>query len=225
MCVCVCVCVCMCVGMCVGMCVCACIMCVVCDNTEIISIQRFFCNVYTNKKIGQYSYICIYFFPKSDNSSFNSWQVYSRANTDMLVQVWRRPDATEKNKFTLIGSHMIHLREHRVNTVTVPRFEQIEVQKDDLIGWYYPDGAVGLEYDACASDYSAYGYYQTEIDRIDKFYAGMSMTSGNSGACRMYSIAAVLAPGETENCACENSHADIIHTYINTYIPTHISYI
>ena len=124
-----------------------------------------------------------------------SWQVYSRAETDMLVQVWRRPNATEKSTYTLVGSNMMHLAPHRVNTYHVPKFERIEVQAGDLIGWYYPDGAVGLEYDECADDFASYGYSFQKVDRIDKFYQGMSMTFTSSGKCRMYSIAATLAPG------------------------------
>ena len=125
-----------------------------------------------------------------------SWKVYSSENADLVVQVWRRPNADEKNTFTLIGSNMIHVRKDRENTYHVPTFERIEVQAGDMIGWYYPKGAVGLVYDRCDNDYASYGYHQAFwIDRIDHFYRGIKKTVRLTSRCRVYSIAAVLSPG------------------------------
>ena len=125
-----------------------------------------------------------------------AWNVYSDKDTTVVMMIWRQDPLNDK-KFTLIGQNFISLEAYKPNLVNVPDFNQINVKKGDVIGfWFPPHLDVGVKYDSCSD--SKTKIYVLKVDTADQFIIGgtkeMSVTSYYR--CRKYAIGALINPGK-----------------------------
>ena len=118
-----------------------------------------------------------------------------------FMKVWR-PNTTVENVFTLVGENMVRVRAHRINYITVPKFERIEVDVGDVMGWYYPNGPVGLVFDKCQD--ATHLVYAKIVTKISELYNGviMNIPKVKDETCRRYSVQATIEQGNNHFINC-----------------------
>ena len=134
-------------------------------------------------------------FPR--NGEVSVWELFNTKNTEIRVQVWR-PRQGYSSQFTFIGENTLQLHKDGVNKITVPVADRIKVRAGDLIGWYFPKYTDGMSYDKCADDYASYKVHQYSFPSTTSartFTVGRTSTISLKANCRIYSIAAILSPG------------------------------
>ena len=134
-------------------------------------------------------------FPR--NGEVSAWELYNTKSTEIRAQVWR-PNQGYSSKFTFIGENTLQLHKDGVNKITVPVADRIKVRAGDLIGWYFPKYTGVMSYDHCADDYASYKVHQYSFSSKTNpltFNVGVTGTLSVKANCRIYSIAAILSPG------------------------------
>ena len=125
-----------------------------------------------------------------------SWKVFSDKDTAIVMQVWR-PDASKSNSFKLVGQNYVSLKANRANLIKVPLFEQINVKKGDMLGWWYPPGTtVGLQYDSCSDSVTKILQKRLDSGADLKIDESIDMSVTTWYRCRRYSVGAIVKPGK-----------------------------